>query len=88
MGAPSSRKIEQSTYHSVPFRVPAADQHPDHEPIADFRKRRLRKLAGLFVQALRLRRSRMGKIREAMADSKQEEVEAQARRAYDYGRQC
>ena len=29
VGVPSSRKIEQATYHSVPFRVLTGDQHPD-----------------------------------------------------------
>jgi len=30
VGVRSSRKIEQATYESAPFRVLAADQHPDH----------------------------------------------------------
>jgi transposase len=54
VGVPSSRKIEQATYHSIPFRVLTANQHPDHDTIADFRKRHLKTLAGLFVQVLRL----------------------------------
>jgi len=54
IGIPSSRKIEKATYYQVPFRVITADQHPDHDTIADFRKRHLKALAGLFVQALRL----------------------------------
>ena len=32
----------------------AADQHPDHDSIAEFRKRHLPALAGLFVQVLKL----------------------------------
>ncbi|MBW2148676.1 MAG: transposase [Deltaproteobacteria bacterium] len=32
----SSRKIEQAAYHSAPFRVLCADQHPDHDTIASF----------------------------------------------------
>ena len=36
VGMPSSRKIEQATYENVPFRVLAADQHPDHDTIAAF----------------------------------------------------
>ena len=54
VGMPSSRKIEQATYHSIPFRVLTANQHPDHDTIADFRKRHLKILADLFVQVLRL----------------------------------
>jgi len=54
IGLPSSRKIEQATYHSVAFRILSGDQHPDHDTIASFRKRHLNALAGLFVQVLRL----------------------------------
>src|SRR6266852_3541266 len=53
-GMPSSRKIEQATYRDVAFRVLAADQHPDHDSIAEFRKRHLEALACLFVQVLQL----------------------------------
>jgi transposase len=53
-GKPSSRKIERATYDEVAFRVLAADQHPDHDSLAEFRKRHLDALAGLFVQVLRL----------------------------------
>jgi transposase len=54
VGTTSSRKIERATYDSVPFRVIAADQHPDHDTIAEFRRRHLAALAELFVQVLRL----------------------------------
>ena len=37
-----------------PFRVIAADQHPDHDTLAEFRRRHLTALSGLFVQVLRL----------------------------------
>src|SRR4249920_2731336 len=53
-GKPSSRKIERATYEDVAFRVLAADQHPDHDCLAEFRKRHLDTLAGLFQQVLRL----------------------------------
>jgi len=53
-GVPSSRKIERATYLDVAFRVLAADQHPDHDSIAEFRKRHLDALADVFVQVLRL----------------------------------
>jgi transposase len=54
IGLPSSRKIERATYRDVAFRVLAADQHPDHDSIAEFRKRHLEALAALFVQGVRL----------------------------------
>jgi transposase len=53
-GKPSSRKIERATYEDVAFRVLAADQHPDHDCLAEFRKRHLEALAGLFGQVLQL----------------------------------
>jgi DDE family transposase len=36
------------------IRYLAADQHPDHDTIADFRQTHLQNLAGLFIQALQL----------------------------------
>src|ERR1017187_962088 len=53
-GTVSSRKIERATYEDVAFRYLAADQHPDHDTIADFRPTHLQSLAGLFTQALGL----------------------------------
>ena len=50
----SSRKIERATYNSVAFRFIAANDHPDHDTIAAFRRRFLAEIQGLFVQALLL----------------------------------
>ena len=44
IGLPSSRKIEKATYDRVAFRILTADQHPDHDTIADFCKRHLKAL--------------------------------------------
>ena len=52
VGIFSSRKIEKATFDRVSFRVICADQHPDHDTIADFRKRHLQALSGLFAQVL------------------------------------
>ena len=54
IGKLSSRKIEQATYDDVGFRVLACNQQPDHDSIAEFRKRHLPELAKLFVQILEL----------------------------------
>ena len=51
-GVFSSRKLERATYDSVAFRYVAANQHPDHDTIAHFRKRFLTELSALFVQIL------------------------------------
>lgn len=53
-GVYSSRKIETRTHEDVAFRYLAGDQHPDHSSIAEFRKRHLTALGGLFTQALLL----------------------------------
>jgi transposase len=54
-GVYSSRKIETRTFEDVAFRYLSGDQHPDHATIAEFRKRHLDALSGLFTQALPLR---------------------------------
>jgi transposase len=51
-GVFASRKLEQATFDSVAFRYVAANQHPDHDTIASFRKRFLQELSALFVQIL------------------------------------
>jgi transposase len=53
-GSYSSRKIEAKTYEDIGFRYLAADEHPDHSTLAEFRKRHVEGLAGLFCQALQL----------------------------------
>ncbi|MGH2411600.1 MAG: transposase, partial [Chloroflexota bacterium] len=53
-GVFSSRKIERATYEAIPFRFIAGDRHPDHDPLATFRRTFLPELKGLFVQVLLL----------------------------------
>jgi transposase len=48
----SSRKLEAATYDSVAFRCITANTHPDHDTIANFRKRFLEELKTLFAQIL------------------------------------
>ena len=61
-GVFSSRKLERATYDSVAFRFVAANQHPDHDTIAAFRRRFLQEIEGLFVQVLEVARE-MGVLR-------------------------
>src|SRR5215467_7334519 len=49
-GVFSSRKLERATYDSVAFRFIAANDHPDHDTIATFRRRFLKDIEGLFVR--------------------------------------
>ena len=53
-GVFSSRKLERATYDSVAFRFIAANDHPDHDTIATFRRRFLEQITGLFVEVLKL----------------------------------
>src|ERR1700690_2266292 len=57
-GVFSSRKLERATYDSVAFRFIAANEHPDHDTIATFRRRFLPQIEALFVQVLLLARGR------------------------------
>ena len=58
----SSRKLERATYDSVAFRFIAANDHPDHDTIATFRRRFLKEIEGLFVRVLELSRE-MGMLK-------------------------
>jgi len=88
-GKPSSRKIERATYEEVPYRVLSADQHPDHDSIAAFRKRHLQALAGLFVQVLKLA-NEMGlvKLGHVALDGTKVKANASKHKAMSYQRMC
>jgi len=53
-GTFGSRRIEQSTYDSVPVRLLTADTHPDHDTICTFRRENPALLTECFVQVLQL----------------------------------
>jgi transposase len=53
-GVFTSRRIEQSTYDSVPVRVLTADTHPDHDTICAFRRENKALLTESFVKVLQL----------------------------------
>src|SRR5271165_7036285 len=53
-GVFSSRKLERATYDSVAFRFIAANDHPDHDTIATFRRRFLKDIEKLFVEVLQV----------------------------------
>jgi transposase len=87
VGVASSRRIETATYHSVPFRVLCADEHPDHDTIASFRKRHLKALSGLFVQVLQLcQKVGMVKLGHVALDGTKVRANASKHKAMSYGR--
>jgi transposase len=55
-GVFSSRNLERATYDSVALRFIAANEHPDHDTIATFRRRFLPEIEVLFVQVLGMAR--------------------------------
>jgi transposase len=87
IGLTSSRKIEKATYESVPFRVLAANQHPDHATIAEFRRRHLEALSRLFLQVLRLcEKAGLVRLGHVALDGTKLRANASKRKAMSYGR--
>ena len=87
VGKPSSRKIERATYEDVAFRVLSGDAHPDHASIAEFRKRHLHALSGLFVQVLRLcQKAGLVKLGHVALDGTKIQANASKHKAMSYGR--
>lgn len=86
-GTYSSRKIESKTYEDVAFRYLAADEHPDHDTLAEFRKRHLEALAGLFVQVLQLcQRAGLVKLGHVAIDGSKIQANASKHKAMSYER--
>mgnify|MGYP006167959181 CR=1 FL=1 len=86
-GVFSSRKLERATYDSVAFRFIAANDHPDHDTIASFRRRFLPDIEKLFVQILLLARE-MGVLKLGTIGLDGTKIHANASRhsALSYGR--
>ncbi len=86
-GTPSSRRIEQATYEEVPYRVLAANQHPDHDTLATFRQQHLQALAGLFTTVLALcRQAGLVKLGHVALDGTKVLANASKHKAMSYGR--
>jgi transposase len=86
-GVYSSRKIEARTYEDVAFRYLSGDSHPDHDTIAEFRKRHLEALAGLFTQALLLcEKAGLVKLGHVSIDGTKIKANASKHKAMSYAR--
>jgi hypothetical protein len=86
-GVAGSRRIERATYEDVGFRYLAADEHPDHDTIADFRKEHLAALAQLFVQVLRLcQQAGLVKLGHVALDGTKVKANASKHKAMGYER--
>ena len=87
VGNPSSRKIEKATWDEVAYRVLSADQHPDHDSIASFRKRHLPELAKLFAQLLQLcQKAGLVKLGHVALDGTKVKANASKHKAMSYER--
>src|SRR5438105_980884 len=87
IGVMSSRQIEKRTYEDVAFRYLSADEHPDHTTINEFRKRHLKALAGLFLQALELcQAAGLVKMGHVALDGTKKQANASKHKAMSYGR--
>ena len=88
-GRPSSRKIEEATYTDVAFRILAANQHPDHDTIATFRKTHLKALANLFSQVLRIcEMAGLVPLESVAIDGTKIKANASKHKAMSYKRMC
>jgi len=86
-GTFSSRKIQARTLEDVTFRFLSADEHPDHSTVAEFRKRHLQTLAGLFTQALQLcQKAGLVKLGHVAIDGTKLQANASKHKAMSYGR--
>ena len=86
-GNPSSRQIEKATYEEIPYRVLAANQHPDHDTLAAFRQQHLAALAGLFGQVLQLcQRAGLVTLGHVALDGTKVLANASKHKAMSYGR--
>ena len=85
----SSRKLERETYDSVAFRYVAANEHPDHDTIATFRKRFLEELSALFVEILSVAQQ-MGllKLGKVSLDGTKVHANASKHRALSWEHAC
>jgi len=87
LGVTSSRKIEEATWGEVVFRVLAANQHPDDDTIADFRKRHPAEFGKRFLQVLRLcQAAGLVKLGRVALDGTKVKANASKHKALSYGR--
>jgi len=88
-GVFSSRQLERATYDSVAFRFIVANDHPDHDTIATFRRRFLKEIEALFVQVLLLaREAGMLKLGTVALDGTKIHANASRHSALSYEHAC
>jgi len=85
-GVRSSRRIERMLQESVPMRVLACNEQPDHWTIGHFRKRHLEALGELFVQTVLLAKlAGLVKLGHVAIDGTKVKANASKHSAMSYG---
>lgn len=83
----SSRKIEKMSYEGVAFLYIAGGFHPDHDTIAEFRRRFVGQISELFVQVLLIAQTagylKLGRV---SVDGSKIRADASKSQAVSYGR--
>jgi transposase len=88
-GVFSSRQLERGTYDSVALRYVAANTHPDHDTIANFRRRFNKEIAGLFRQVLLLAHAaKVLKLGTVSLDGTKIKANASKHKALSYQHAC
>jgi transposase len=86
-GVYSSRRLARACEERVDFMAVTALNQPDFRTIADFRKRHLAALCGLFVQVLRLcQKAGLVKLGHVALDGTKIKANASKHKAMSYGR--
>lgn len=85
-GTFSSRKIERATYDSLAFRFFACNRHPDHDTLANFRKRFGGEFESAFVQVLQMaRENQLSRFGTVSLDGTKIHANASRHSALSYG---
>ena len=88
-GTFSSRKLELATYESIPVRYITGNRNPDHDTIANFRKRFLGELKPFFIQILSLAHEmKILKIGKISIDGTKIKANASKHQALSWGHAC
>ncbi|MFQ5939797.1 MAG: IS1182 family transposase, partial [Alphaproteobacteria bacterium] len=83
----SSRRIERATYRDIGMRFVAANQHPDHDTIATFRRENFAAVAESFLQVLLLAKElKLLKLGVVSVDGSKFEANASKHRSVTYER--
>jgi transposase len=73
----SSRRIERATHRDVAVRLVAADQHPDHDTLATFRRENAAAIAAAFAEVVVLARE-LGLLKLGMVSIDGSKIDANA----------